>query len=256
MDWIKNEILKGREILKKDWDLTEKVESDLSKGIKRPPFEKPFEQGSFLIELPARENLKLFDISLWEAIFNRRSKRKYTEDFLNIDELAFLLLATNGVKKITPNVVFKTVPSGGAMHPIETYLIINRVKDLERKDITKGLYRYLPIEHKLLLEKSYYEGMIEDFDDALNNQFWDAAAYFVWTAIPYRMEYKYTVVSHKMIAIEAGHICQNLYLAVQAIGCGTCGIAAYSQKKMDKFLGIDGNDEFTIYCAPIGKVNQ
>lgn len=256
MDWFKNEISSGREILKKDWDLTEKVESDLSKGIKRPPFEKPFEQDSSLIDLPGKESLHHFDISLWEAIFNRRSKRKYTEDFLTIDELTFLLLATNGVKKITPNVVFKTVPSGGAMHPIETYLFINRVKDLESADIPKGLYRYLPIENKLLLVKEHYSEMIKDFDDALNNQFWDAAAYFVWTAIPYRMEYKYTVVSHKMIAIEAGHICQNLYLAVQAIGCGTCGIAAYNQKKMDKFLNIDGNNEFTIYCAPVGKVNQ
>lgn len=54
--------------------------------------------------------------------------------------------------------------------------------------------------------------------------------------------------------IDAGHVCENLYLACEAIGCGTCGIGAYDQKKIDEFLKIDGEDEFVIYLAPVGKV--
>jgi nitroreductase len=57
-----------------------------------------------------------------------------------------------------------------------------------------------------------------------------------------------------VIAIDAGHVCQNLYLACAAIGAGTCAIGAYHQEKMDALLGVDGVDEFTIYLAPVGKI--
>ena len=57
-----------------------------------------------------------------------------------------------------------------------------------------------------------------------------------------------------MIALDAGHVCQNLYLACEAIGAGTCAIAAYDQEAMDRLVGIDGIDEFVIYLAPVGKI--
>jgi SagB-type dehydrogenase family enzyme len=81
-----------------------------------------------------------------------------------------------------------------------------------------------------------------------------SAVVFLWTAIPYRTEWRYTIVAPKLIAQESGHICQNLYLACEAIGAGTCAVGAYDQKKMDELLGVDGEDEFTIYVAPVGKV--
>ena len=59
--------------------------------------------------------------------------------------------------------------------------------------------------------------------------------------------------SHKMIALDAGHLCQNLYLACEAIGAGTCAIGAYQNDKMDAIVGVDGQDEFVIYIAPVGK---
>ncbi len=57
-----------------------------------------------------------------------------------------------------------------------------------------------------------------------------------------------------MIAIDAGHLCQNLYLASESIGAGTCAIGAYDQAKMDSFLGVDGEDEFSIYVGSVGKL--
>ncbi len=57
-----------------------------------------------------------------------------------------------------------------------------------------------------------------------------------------------------MIAIDAGHLCQNLYLACESINAGICAIGAYDQEKIDKLLGFDGKDEFTIYVAIVGKI--
>jgi SagB-type dehydrogenase family enzyme len=56
------------------------------------------------------------------------------------------------------------------------------------------------------------------------------------------------------LLLDAGHVCQNLYLAVEALGLGTCAIGAYDQAAMDTLLELDGEDEYVIYLAPVGKV--
>mgnify|MGYP006280828643 CR=1 FL=1 len=51
-----------------------------------------------------------------------------------------------------------------------------------------------------------------------------------------------------------GHVGQNLYLACEAVGCGTCAIGAYGQQLSDDLVGVDGEEEFTIYMAPVTRV--
>ncbi len=68
------------------------------------------------------------------------------------------------------------------------------------------------------------------------------------------MEWRYGLAAHKVIALDAGHVCQNLYLARHAIGAGTCAVAAYDQQRLDQLLGVDGEEEYAIYLAPVGKV--
>ena len=81
----------------------------------------------------------------------------------------------------------------------------------------------------------------------------ESAVTFVWTAIPYRTEWRYVLNAPKLIAQDSGHLCQNLYLAVEAINAGTCGIGAYIQEEMDKIIGVDGENELVVYLAPVGK---
>jgi SagB-type dehydrogenase family enzyme len=141
------------------------------------------------------------------------------------------------------------VPSAGCRHALETYLCILNVQGIDQ-----GIYRYLPIEHQLLFEFAE-ENLNKKIRLAALGQAYPgrAAVTFIWTTIPYRMEWRYSIAAHKVIAIDAGHVCQNLYLACEAIGAGTCAIAAYDQEEMDKLLRIDGQDEFTIYLASVGK---
>jgi len=144
------------------------------------------------------------------------------------------------------------VPSAGARHPLETYLCVFNIDGLD-----VGFYRYLPLEHQLLFEFNEKDAS-EKISGATFGQSFigKAAVTFIWTAIPYRMEWRYGLAAHRVIALDAGHVCQNLYLACEAIGAGTCAIAAYNQEAMDQLLRIDGEDEFTIYLAPVGKVND
>jgi nitroreductase len=56
--------------------------------------------------------------------------------------------------------------------------------------------------------------------------------------------------------LDAGHVCQNLYLAAEAISCGVCGIAAFNDDLLNAAVGADGNREFVIYAASLGKVGK
>jgi SagB-type dehydrogenase family enzyme len=229
------------------------IETDQMKGLPLPPIQKPYPKDAELVDLVSPEQFSLGNMPLIEAIRNRRSRRNFTQESLTLEELSFLLWATQGVEKLIHNglITIRTVPSGGAMHPFETYLLINRVNG-----VSPGLYRYLALNHKLL--KLYSEGtdLPSRIDEAANGQNFvgESAVVFVWTARPYRTEYRYGDDSLKDILISVGHICQNLYLACESIGAGTCAIVAYNQKLLDSLVGVDGEDEIALYLAPVGRV--
>jgi nitroreductase len=56
-----------------------------------------------------------------------------------------------------------------------------------------------------------------------------------------------------MIAMEAGHVCENLYLAAESCRTGTCAVLSYHQPRVDELLGVDGKEEFALYLACVGK---
>ena len=144
----------------------------------------------------------------------------------------------------------RTVPSAGCRHAFESYCVVQGVTGLD-----VGVYRYLPLEHALVFEH-VLDNLVTSLSEATLGQSFAATApvTLVWTVIPYRMEWRYDAAAHRVVAMDVGHVCQNLYLACEAIKAGTCAIAAYHQKKMDELLRVDGEDEFTLYLAPVGKV--
>jgi len=251
--------MSNREFLKarawKEWR-EGKPESDQQKGVPRPAPEKPFPAYAKLVNLVSPDKLTVGNVPVIEVIRKRRSRRRFTEQSLTLEELSYLLWATQGITRVTevPDglTTFRTVPSGGSRHSFETYLAVDRVDGVQ-----PGIYRYLPLEHKLLFVREDPDLMQKMVDACCGQEFVrQSAVVFVWSAIPYRMEWRYTVVSHKIIAIDAGHVCQNLYLAAESIGAGTCAIGAYFQDEMDNLFGLDGEDEFTIYAAPVGKLES
>jgi SagB-type dehydrogenase family enzyme len=226
-------------------------QTDQNRGIAPPPIEKPYPKDAKRIDLPQYDQLKkVSGIDLKTAINNRKSRRSYGHQPLSMEELSFLLWATQGIKqKLDDGHALRTVPSAGCRHALETYLCILNVQGLDQ-----GIYRYLPLEHQLLFEFTE-ENLSKRMRQAVFGQSYPeiAAVTFIWTTIPYRMEWRYGIAAHKVIAIDVGHVCQNLYLACEAIGAGTCAMAAYDQEVIDELLRIDGQDEFTIYLASVGK---
>jgi SagB-type dehydrogenase family enzyme len=240
-----------RQFLKSErWPEWEVSETDQRKKVPLPITEKPYPPDAPLIALTPPSEFKVGKMSVIEAIKRRKSRRKYSPQALSLEELSFLLWATQGLRREYQEgrSVYRNVPSGGARHPFETYLLINRVEGLQ-----PGLYRYLPNEHKLLFVYND-DKLVDEIHKGSEEQYVkDSAVVFIWTVIPYRTEWRYTFLSPKIIAIDAGHLCQNLYLACEAIHAGTCAIGAYQQEIIDKALQVDGEDEFAIYIATVGK---
>lgn len=254
MPKAKRDFLKGTE-----WSEFSSYETDQQKGFPRPDVQKSYPAEAVLIDLIPQDQFDFEKVSLVDVISNRRSVRHYSNKSLTLMELSFLLWATQGVRGTSPDGtrIYRNVPSGGNRHPIETYISIHNVDSLK-----PGLYRYLPLDHKLVLETEDSEisekvkvgslNQSTELDDGPHFFIKEASAVFIWSAIPYRSEWRYTVAAAKLVALDVGHVCQNLHIAASAIGAGTCSVGAYDQNEMDDLLGIDGEDEFVIYMSPVG----
>lgn len=231
------------------------VASDQQKGMPQPAvaLENPSE--AEVITLMPPDEVSISKMPLIEAIQQRQSRRRFSQTPLSFEELSFLLYATQGVRAIqqtrSGKIVntLRTTPSAGARHAIETYLVINRVEGLK-----PGLYRYMALSHQLCALSHDPELPYKTTKACLDQHFvGQGAVIFIWTAVVYRMEWRYGTHAAKLITLDAGHICQNLYLAAEAIQCGTCAIGAFVAEWIDPVIGVDGENETTIYVAPVGK---
>jgi len=186
--------------------------------------------------------------TLWEALEKRRSIRDYRPAPLSLEELSNLLWATQGITEKAFGPWYRTAPSAGALHPIDTYLVVNRVEGLE-----PGIYFFEVVEFSLVLRRA------GDFADplaqaALNQDMArTAAVVFVWVAVIQRSRQKYRQRAYRYIYLDCGHIAQNLYLAATALNLGCCGVAAIFDDEVNDLVGVDGQEETAIYLAMVGK---
>ncbi|MDD4163107.1 MAG: SagB/ThcOx family dehydrogenase [Methanothrix sp.] len=224
--------------------------ADQFQGLAAPSLEKPIPEDGRFISLPQPGKISTPPLELRSAIESRRSIREYARDPLTLQELAYLLWCTQGiVQRHEPYATFRNVPSAGGRHAFETYLQVNRVSDLE-----PGLYRYLAFSHRLMaIEIS--SDMADRLTQACLRQDMvrDSAVTFIWSCVIYRMAWRYSERAYRYVHIDAGHVCQNLYLAAEQINCGACAIGAFDDELMAGLLGIDGREEFVVYCATVGR---
>lgn len=226
-------------------------ESDQDKGVPQPPLELACPDDAVRIDLPAADQLQVKKLDLTWAMDKRRTVRTYSRRALRLEELAYLLWYTQGVQEVTTRpVTLRTVPSAGARHSLETYLLVNNVTGLK-----PGLYRYIALEHKLMVV-DLAEGLRESVVRSAFNQtvVGESAVTFIWTTALYRMKWRYGERSYRYTHLDAGHVCQNLYLAAQAVEAGVCAIGAFDDDQLHFLLGLDGHEYFAVYLATVGKL--
>ncbi|MFA9517921.1 SagB/ThcOx family dehydrogenase [Halopenitus sp. H-Gu1] len=187
------------------------------------------------------------DVSVEEAIANRRSRREYGEEALSRRELGQLLWAAQGVTEGTTG--YRAAPSAGALYPLEVYVVVGTpgVDDLE-----KGIYHYRPENHELTRRKI---GTVQSELRAAGvdqEPIGEAAIDIVVCAVDERATGKYGERGRKRyVPMEAGHAGENLYLQAEALGLATVSIGAFSDDHVRDVLGIPTSQR-PLYIFPVG----
>lgn len=187
------------------------------------------------------------EMSLDEALRKRTSVRRYSPRPVSFEDLSYLLWACAGIQRIEQGYEFRTAPSAGALYPIETYAVANNVEDLQQ-----GLYHYAVKGHALEELRAGDLGL-ETARAAMGQRIClDAAVVLVWTAVFHRSKWKYGQRGYRYVYMDAGHICENLYLAATGLELGACAVGALFDDELNELLGVDGIEESAFYMAAVG----
>jgi SagB-type dehydrogenase family enzyme len=200
---------------------------------------------------------------LWTCVSHRRSVRAFGATPISLLDLSRLLWASAGITTsyITPHGqdFYRAAPTAGALYPIETYVVVNKVEGLEQ-----GLYHYrvagVDILERPIVEGSHSLELVKAGDlrrdvtaAALDQPFCGkAGAVFLWTAVFARSEWKYRERAYRYFYLDAGHMAAQLSLAAVAQGLGSCPVAAFYDDDVNALLGVDGKTEGIIYMTAAG----
>ena len=186
---------------------------------------------------------------IWDILSRRRSIRDYSSAPASLEKLSQLRWAVQGVTARAGRYALRTAPSAGALYPLETYVLVNRVSDLEA-----GIYHYDVRRHRLEVVRKGDFGS-EAAQAALGQEMVQEAAFvLIWTAVVARSKWKYRERAYRYIYMDAGHIGQNAYLAAEALNLGCCTIGAFFDDEVDSLVGIDGKEEVAVYLCAVGNV--
>ena len=194
------------------------------------------------IPLPAAELGQ--EMSIEEALEQRRSIRKFSRDSLVLEDISQLLWAAQG---ITSRQGFRSAPSAGALYPLELYIVAGNVKGL-----TPGVYHYRPKEHDLILVAS--GDRRKPLASAALRQSWvrSASAVLLITGVYQRTMDKYGPRGRRYVHMEVGHAAQNVYLQATARDLGTVMVGAFDDKEVQKVLSLPADHE-PLGIMPIGR---
>jgi len=191
----------------------------------------------------------LSNLTLNEVLKKRRSIRNFSDKPIEKKQLSYLLWASTGISREDIGYKYRTAPSAGALYPVETYLVLNNVKD-----ISKGIYHFSIKDHALEELKT------GDFGSNISHAALDqdmckyASVVIIWTAIFNRSKWKYGERAYRYIYLDAGHIAENLAIASTSLGLGSCQIAALFDDEVNELIGVDGKKESVIYMSVVGNI--
>jgi SagB-type dehydrogenase family enzyme len=184
--------------------------------------------------------------SLEQTIQKRRSVRNYTNAPLDLEHLAQLLWAAQG---ITNPLGLRTAPSARATYPLELFVAASNVSGLEA-----GTYQYKCQNHEISLIAS--GNPQQTLTNAALGQTSVATAplSLIIAAVPLRTAQRCGEHAARYVAMEAGHVAQNIYLQATALGLGTLVVAAFIESEVNHTMGLGEAQPF--YIMPVGKTES
>lgn len=198
-----------------------------------------------VIKLPAPETEN--GMSVQEAIYKRRSTRKFSPGVLSLEEVSQLLWAAGGATIDGVTGPTRSYASAGGIYPLEIYLVAGNVEGLEA-----GLYEYNWRNNTLkLLDKGDLRGALAraSYGQRMISQ---AQVTIVITAIYEKTASRYGQRGRDLyVPMDAGHVGQNVHLQAESLGLGTVMVGAFTPEAVSRVL--KGAKGVPIYIMPIGK---
>jgi SagB-type dehydrogenase family enzyme len=173
----------------------------------------------------------------------RRSIREQGERPITLKQLSEFFHRVARVKSImsTPHgdVSSRPWPSGGALHPLELYPVVDRCGGLEA-----GLYHYDPLAHGLtrLTERTAVVERILDASWRTMNQQSKPQVVILIAARFGRVAVKYESVRYALLLKDTGVLMQSMYLVATAMNLAPCALGGGDS---DLFAAASGLDYFT-----------
>lgn len=182
------------------------------------------------------------DCSLWCALELRRSSRDFVTSTIALEPLATLLDAACGARHGR-----RTIPSGGALYPLELFVVVHRVAELRC-----GVFRYDAGLHAL--EQHSAGDLWRAYLDASPTPelVEDAGAALLVLAVFGRTRFKYGLRGYRFALLEAGHLVQNLVLAAAALRLTALPLGGYYDARLDDLVAADGVEESVVYAVAVG----
>ncbi|EPY2278235.1 SagB/ThcOx family dehydrogenase [Clostridium sporogenes] len=216
------------------------------------------EEGEDIIELPSFKNIR---VGLSTAIKSRRSVRRYSNKYMSLNDVANILYYTQGIcDEIEPynlesnekKIKLRVNPSAGGLYPIQLYVYMKNIKDLE-----DGIYTYYPYSHSLKPIKVNIEGLkIDKFAEfgILNAENANIIVFYVYNFL--KNSRKYGDGGFAYALIETGEMAQNLQLVSTALGYGACDIGGYEKQYIEELLNIDGVLKHVVHMTVVGSEQE
>ncbi|HEY3741317.1 MAG TPA: SagB/ThcOx family dehydrogenase [Bryobacteraceae bacterium] len=191
------------------------------------------------------------DGPLSEAILNRVTARNIAPVQIPLKRLSTLLRYAYGVTRENEDGSmprpFRTVPSGGALYPLEIYFHTSYVDDLPA-----GLYHFDPRNSAVqLIQNGDSSPQIGDALVQPGLSVGSSIVFFI-TAIFERSTFKYNSRGYRFALLEAGHVAQNINLTATSLQMGVVNIGGFFDREIDRFLQVDGITQSTIYMLAVG----
>ncbi len=136
---------------------------------------------------------------------------------------------------------FRSAPSAGALYPNEIYFAA-----LNSRTFPAGIYHF-GVHNRFLtrLREGYFTNELRA---ALPGLPQDAGGVFVVSGIFFRSAWKYRKRAYRYVLMDAGHLVENLRLAIIAAGYSCRLHHAFDDRKLDRLLGFDVHREGTFCC--------
>ena len=182
------------------------------------------------------------------SMAKRRSRRDFDSRPLTLDELARLLYAAAGITGERWSIPLRTAPSGGALYPIEVYVVVHRVESLRQ-----GVY-HLAIED-FALERIRQGQWKKELAFASMDQTGkeNEACTLVFTQMTQRIGQKYGSRGERYGWIELGAMLQNVLLLAEDLNLAAVPIGAFHDSHVRKILGIADFKEVPGILIPVGR---